>query len=667
MDLFDLTTAQHREARRQMDLLGNLTDADYDYDLLRQRSDLVHVPLKTLWQWWHNQRKRGIEGLIPSHWKPLDEASQTAVLERYASLTPLVDAIAVTEEEIAALALSNNWSPRTGQRWFERYRVGGLWGLAPAYDPGKAIPKKPQAPPRAPATLDEAACKEIEDRLFLLGDLVKQPYVSCKDADAQGKRVGVTGRTILAYMQLYQTYGLFGLAPKQRSDKGEHHRITEDMKEIIRGLRYNQPKVSIRAIHEEPCWRARALGEPEPTVWQVRQICAEISPSDLLLAEGREGDFRDQYAITVSMKYIKEASRLIIYELDHTLVDVLVKDTRSEHLRSPSQEIRPWLTLCLERRSRLIMAAMFGYDRPDRHTVAATLREAVLVSDEKPFGGIPDEVWVDRGKELLAEHIQRFTQELKTTLHPCKPHYPEEKGETERVFGTLNTRVWAKQRGYVDSNTVERNPNAHAELTLAELEAKFKEFVEQYHREVHSQTDYTPLDYWMKFCWTERADPRVLDRLLKEAKVHKVHKFGIKHDNRLYWHTALADHVGKQVIIRVAPTYVAPDEIEVYYRDQWICTAFAMDSKAGRALTASDVGSAKKEQRGKARQRKEEAQGTVERADSEIGALRKDMQAEEQTAPEPSQEVSGGDLPGEKHRERPKDLLDLLGEGGDAQ
>ena len=246
VNLFDLATAQRREGQRQLDLLGNLTDADYDYDLLRQRSDLVHVPLKTLWQWWHNQRKRGREGLIPSHWKPLDEASQTAVIERYASLTPLVDAIAVTDEEIAALALRNNWSPRTGQRWFERYRVGGLWGLAPAYDPGKAIPKKPQAPPRAPATLDEVACKEIEDRLFLLGDLVKQPYVSCKDAEAQGKRVGVTGRTILAYAQLYQTYGLFGLAPRQRSDKGEHHRITGDMKEIIRGLRYNQPKVSIR-------------------------------------------------------------------------------------------------------------------------------------------------------------------------------------------------------------------------------------------------------------------------------------------------------------------------------------------------------------------------------------------------------------------------------------
>ena len=660
MNLFDLATAQRREAQRQMDLLGNLANADYDYDRLRQRSDLVHVPSKSLWQWWHNQHKQGIEGLIPTHWKPLDEASQTAVIQRYASLTPLVDAIAVTDEEIAALALRNNWSPRTGQRWFERYRIGGLWGLAPAYDPEKATSKKLQAPSRAPATLDEAACKEIERRLLLLGDLIKQAYVSCKDAEDQGKMVGVTGRTILAYAQLYQTYGLFGLAPKQRSDKGEHHRITGDMKEIIRGLRYYQPKVSIRAIHEEACWRARALGEPEPTVWQVRQICAEISPSDLLLAEGREGDFRDQYAITVSMRYIKEANRLIIFEIDHTLVDVLVKDTRSEHLRAPSQQIRPWLTLCLEQRSRLIMAAMFSFDRPDRHTVAATLREAILVSEEKPFGGIPDEVWVDRGKELLAEHIQRFTQELKTTLHPCKPHYPEEKGETERFFGTLNTRVWAKQRGYVDSNTVERNPNAQAELTLAELEAKFKEFVQQYHREVHSQTGYTPLDYWMKFCWAERADPRVLDRLLKEAKVHKVHKFGIKHDNRLYWHTALADHVGKQVTIRAAPTYSAPDEIEVYYRDQWICTAIAMDSKAGRALTASDVGSAKKEQRGKARQRKELAQDAVERADSEIEAIREDMRVEGNAVPIAPQEVPDLDLATKESKERPKDFLDLL-------
>jgi hypothetical protein len=35
VNLFDLATAQRREAQRQMDLLGNLTDADYDYNLLR--------------------------------------------------------------------------------------------------------------------------------------------------------------------------------------------------------------------------------------------------------------------------------------------------------------------------------------------------------------------------------------------------------------------------------------------------------------------------------------------------------------------------------------------------------------------------------------------------------------------------------------------------------
>src|SRR5260221_1663951 len=667
MELFHLEHEQRREAERRLRLLGELVMTEYNYDLLRKRSKEVFVPLKPLWEWWHAQRDRGFEGLIPAHWQPLDEATQELVRQRLALLGEFADAVIVTSADITELAKRNNWSERTSTRWLLRHRVGGLWGLARGGDPEKMSSHRKMKPSvRALATLDAAAFNEIERRLHQLGELVKHNPPLPQDVEEQAKKVGVTERTLISYHQAYHEFGLPGLAPKQRSDKAQHHGITACMVEIIQGIRYKDPKLSIKAIHERACERAQYLGEPMPGVWQVRMICADIPKAELLLAEKREDEFRDSYAITVSMRAMKERSKLIIYEMDHTLVDALVKDNlRAPHLRTPSEEIRPWLTLCIEQRSRLVMAALFSYDRPDRHTVAAVIREAVLRTEEKPYGGVPNEIWVDRGKELLAGHIQQFTQELKIILHPCKPHYPQEKGTVERFFGTLNTRLWATLPGYVGSNTVERNPNAKAKYTLAELEAKFKAFVQQYHHEVHSQTGKTPLDYWMTHCWAESADYRQLDRLLKEVKEHKVLKVGIKHENRIYWHTALATLVGKYVRIRVAPTYAPPDEIEVYDGDQWVCTAFAMDSPAGLAITAHDVASAKEEQRTHVHKKINGAKRAVDEADSKIEALKKANSPEEASLPPPEPQEIAQPSPAEIPQEPSKDLLDRFGDEND--
>lgn len=318
----------------------------------------------------------------------------------------------------------------------------------------------------------------------------------------------------------------------------------------------------------------------------------------------------------------------VILEIDHTQIDVLAKDMRSKKYRSKSEEIRPWLTLALERRSRLIMAAIFSYDRPDQYTVAAAIREAILVSDDKPYGGVPDIILVDNGKELLSHHIQHITQGLHILLRPCIRHQPQQKGKVERMFGTLNTRVWSDQPGYIDSNVQKRNPHARAELTIAQLEEKLRAFIVQYNNEVHSQLKgRTPLEYWHERCFAEPIDERDLDPLLMKSKQCKVIKPGIKYRGRLYWHRALGGYVGKQVFVRAAPTYAAPDDIEVFDRDIWICPAFAIDSETGKAVTAKDVRDAQHEQREQAWDRIHEARDAVKQVDAEIAEVQQRHEA----------------------------------------
>jgi putative transposase len=678
--LFDLERARQREAQRKVELLGVLLKSDYQYDLLRERARQVAVPSQPLWAWWHAYREHGIEGLLPTGWLPLDAPSQDVVRTRRAVLGDLADTVEVTEEQILALAPDLDMSDRTRMRLFQRYRIGGLWGLAPHYNPLKtpSLPRRKRPPKRAAGTLDEAAFAEIDRRYQLLGEkLVRQVRIegkaSRKAVRDRAKAVGCSEKTLWNYLADYLEYGLPGLAPRERSDKGKSHIISARMRQVIEGLCLpKRRRRSINKIHEEACKRARALGEPEPSKWQVRVISASIPKPDKLLAEGREEKFKSKYGITYILAFLEEWNPQVILEIDHTQIDVLAKDMRPEKYQSKSGEIRPWLTLALERRSRLIMAAIFSYDRPDQYTVAAAIREAILISDDKPYGGIPDIILVDNGKELLSHHIQHITQGLHIILRPCIRHQPQQKGKVERIFGTLNTRVWSDQPGYVDSNVQKRNPHARAELTIAQLEEKLRAFIAQYNNEVHSQLKgRTPLEYWNERCFAEPIDERDLDPLLKKSKLCKVIKTGIKYRGRLYWHRALGGYVGKYVFVRAVPSYAAPDEIEVFDRDDWICPAFAIDSEVGKAVTAEDVRAAQREQREQAWDRIHAARDAVKQVDAEIAAIQQPHEANVtlSTGEEPNvvsnvatqQEVQASKDEREKAGRGSQDLLDVLG------
>jgi transposase InsO family protein len=628
--LLEVEQAKRREAERRFCLLGDLVQQEYSYNLLRERAHRVHVPIHTLRTWWMEWNKQGKEGLVPHHWQSLDAASQSKVCERYEQLAPLADEIEVTYNQIEERATANGWSKRTGERWFQRYRIEGLWGLAPGYNPETRKKRKPSTTQRtrevrAAGTLDDVAFETIEQRLALLGDLARQETVSRKQVLAQAQNVGKSERLIWEYWMAKRDYGLPGLAPKERSDKDTIHGLSPRVVGIVQGLRLSKQKLSVPRVFEEACKRARLLGEKEPSRWQVRMICAHLAKVDVALANGRTPEFRDKYEFTRDMREARLRESRIIYEIDHNRVDVLVKDLRQK--KTKSETIRPWLTLCLHRRSRLVIAAIFSYDRPDRYVVAAVIRQAVLRTEQKTYGGIPDEIWVDNGLELVSHHVQQLTDGLKIDLHLCTPGQPQERGTEERFFGVLNTRHWSTLAGYVSSNTVDRDPHARADLTIAQLEQKFWEFIEQYHHEAHSRLvdhenrSWTPLAYWHEHCWAESANPRDLDVLLMEPEQRRVVKAGIKSNNQYYWHRALADLVGRDVTVRTAPTYGQPETLEVFFEKQWICTAFSASSEPGQQITGKEVADAKRDQKSSAWRRIHEAREVVEQGDAEIAKL----------------------------------------------
>ncbi len=546
----NLVEQEKTEAHRRLKLLGS-TIEDASGDGLRARASQISLPVAVLRQWHAAYLHRGFDALLPS-WPDISEPTWVLIKQRYAALGDLAEAETLKDEDISALATRLGWTILQAQRWLDRYRVEGMMGLAPV--------KRPVHPRGVPdlGALSETQRNELFRRYALLGELAEQEHVSNERLQKQAEAAGVSLRTLREYHTRFRREGFAGLAPRRRADKGTSHLLSAQMAQFIEGLRLTHRDGSVRFIYELACQHAEATGERAPGLWQVRSICAHIPAPVRLLADGREGEFRNRYRLTYP---IAHDPHRIIWQIDHKApLHVLVRDLRASSHRTHSGEVRPYLTLVIESASRLVMAGLFSYDPPDRFMVAAAIRAGMLTTEHKLFGGVPDEIWVDNGKDLIADHVSQLVAGLGSTLFPGPPHYPELRGIVERFHETLDTRLWATLPGYIGANVVERNPKAKAELSLSELDQCFHTFIERYHQEVHSATGQTPLQFWQEHATQIPVNERLLDILLKEAAQRRVLKEGIKYLGRIYWHADLATLVGEDVLVRAAPSYMAPDE-----------------------------------------------------------------------------------------------------------
>lgn len=217
-----------------------------------------------------------------------------------------------------------------------------------------------------------------------------------------------------------------------------------------------------------------------------------------------------------SMGGLKVDEPLDRIEIDHTPLDLIVVDKATMLPLG-----RPWLTLAIDKKSRMIFGFYISFNTPSSHSILQCLKRGILpktellarfpdIKGEWPIYGIPSLIATDNGMDLHSEAFEKACFELGIQILYCPAAHPEAKGSVERFFRTLEQGLIHKLPGTVFSNIGQRGDYPSEEVAAIDMETLVhlvtKWIVDVYSVTYHRGIKTTPL-----LKWHESAQNMVMD------------------------------------------------------------------------------------------------------------------------------------------------------------
>ncbi len=297
---------------------------------------------------------------------------------------------------------------------------------------------------------------------------------------------------------------------------------------------------AIYQIKKENRSRPSSMKLRRPSINFVKRLVKEISAFDRWSA---------RYGRTAAIAKFRHVNRLWVTdvpleraEIDHTRLDLIVVDDETDMPLG-----RPWLTVCIDVRTRAVLGLYLGFEPPSHLTVAACLRHAFMpktqlrkdyTSIEKDWCayGVMEELVVDNGAEFHSESLETACLSLGMEMHYSARKTPWHKGKIERFLKTLNDAVSHRTPGTTFSNILEKgdyDPVKHAVVRLSKIkEIIHKWIVDVYHQRPHRSTGLPPELDWNGSIREEDirlpSDVGVLDALLGRKETRTLTHKGIE-------------------------------------------------------------------------------------------------------------------------------------------
>ncbi|WP_159602397.1 DDE-type integrase/transposase/recombinase [Hydrogenophaga sp. PBL-H3] len=264
-----------------------------------------------------------------------------------------------------------------------------------------------------------------------------------------------------------------------------------------------------------------------------------------VVLRAREGKEASERQMRGTMQGLRVNRILERYEIDHTPVDVLVVCKLTRMVLG-----RPWLTLVIDRKSRMIAGFYLSFHAPSAYSVLYALRMAILPKDDLlkaipglhnpwPVRGLPRLIATDNGMDLHSHALETFCMDAAIELLFCGVAHPEMKGAIERLFGTLSRDLFHTLPGTVFASIDQRGDYPSGDLAALDLDTLtmilVKWIVDKYHCTPHRGLGgNTPLYSWQEDEASTSIDlpayPRQLDVMVGQSANRTAFKYGIEYD-----------------------------------------------------------------------------------------------------------------------------------------
>ncbi len=396
-------------------------------------------------------------------------------------------------------------------------------------------------------------------------------------AQAAADELGVSLTLIYRLLARYEADPrLTSLLPERRGRREGQLVLPAEVDEIITSvineLFLTRQRQRVSDIVLEVRKRCRTLGFQAPSRKAI-DLRVRLRPAAEIHRK-RHGHkaARDRFAPAIGS--LDAPWPLSLVQIDHTLVDVIVVDSR---MREPIQ--RPWLTLAIDVHSRCVAGFHLSLDPPSATSAALCIAHAALpksnwlmardIEAEWPVSGIPERLHLDNAKEFRSEALKQGCHEhgIDIDYRPVRtPHYG---AHIERLIGTMMGKVHllpgttffdVRSKGDLD-------PSKSAAMTLDEVERWLGYAIAGvYHRDLHRGIGATPLAAWQsglegsasqpgRGSTTPVTDPHkfLIDFLPMERRL--VRRQGVFLHSISYWSDVLRTMIGERdkMVVRYDP------------------------------------------------------------------------------------------------------------------
>ncbi|KAA0578201.1 DDE-type integrase/transposase/recombinase [Azospirillum sp. Sh1] len=428
------------------------------------------------------------------------------------------------------------------------------------------------------------------DGKFLTSREALQPIIAATAVDGEKHKPGIS--TLRRWIGLWRNSGgdPLSLIPGIRERGNRRRQISPLLLDLVReGLdeHYLKPDApSATSAHQAIC---KMIDERNASLPQDSRIAM---PTLSLIY--REVGRIDRYTLIFERYGKAAADRAFrpvgdapptarhneVWEIDHTKVEG--KKSDGDRLRVILTLDRDgavigeaWLTLALDRCTRMPMGWTVGFAPPSRAVAFSCLRHAILpkgyvadrypeIRNEHPAFGAPGAIVVDNAAEFRSDSFVAACALLGIEVRYAPVAQPWHKGKIERFFRSFTEEVCQRVPGtrfaaYFQKHGKEPPPDEVATATLEEFRLYLHQWlIDVYSARKHRGLDMSPRDAWEQSVRTHGLLPppgrNRLDTALVLVEHRTPQRYGIDYERLRYNSAELA-------AIRIAPG--APRDVTI--------------------------------------------------------------------------------------------------------